>query len=659
MPASPIFVGTSSPVNHETGLRRSRFTYRQLSQLASYNTSNPLRVIAHIDLDAFYAQCEMVRLGVPKDQPLAVQQWQGLIAVNYAAREAGINRHCQVTEAKKLCPNLIAQHVATWREGDDKWAYRDDAAANIASDKVSLDPYRLESRKILSTINAALPPDQRRVEKASIDEVFMDLSAQVHSILLERFLELSGPPPYDDPTEKLPMPPTSALDWGEDALVGLDEDEEAIDPDWDDVVILIGSEIIRGVRARVWEELGYTCSGGVACNKLLSKLGSAFKKPNRQTVVRGRAIPAFLRDMKITKMRNLGGKMGDNVVSTFNTESIAELLEVPFETMRQKLGHETGTWIYNTIRGVDMSEVNSRTQIKSMLSAKSFRPSINTVDQAMKWLRIFAADIFARLVEEGVLEHKRRPKSINLHHRHAGQTYSRQASIPPGSAIDQDLVLNLAKNLLDQIISEHRVWPCANLSLTVGGFEESVKGNMGIGAFLVRGEEAEALNAAASVSHPPPTAAATPTAAEPDRLSKRARVEKAGIARFFTKRPPGDSIKGGDEPASRTPEANHAGASEASSPSEGIPKDDTGDEQALAAGVSCSRCSRRFDDVEELQTHQDWHMAKDLQDQERVAPVFASRPAYSRSSTPNSSDGPGRQRPKGKLEPGQKRLRFG
>ncbi len=42
-----------------------------------------------------------------------------------------------MTEAKKLCPDLIAQHVATWREGDDVWAYREDAAANIASDKVS------------------------------------------------------------------------------------------------------------------------------------------------------------------------------------------------------------------------------------------------------------------------------------------------------------------------------------------------------------------------------------------------------------------------------------------------------------------------------------------------------------------------------------------
>lgn len=64
----------SSPAG-APGRRRSSFSYRHLAQLASYVTSCPLRVIAHIDLDAFYAQCEMVRLGVAEDQPLAVQQW--------------------------------------------------------------------------------------------------------------------------------------------------------------------------------------------------------------------------------------------------------------------------------------------------------------------------------------------------------------------------------------------------------------------------------------------------------------------------------------------------------------------------------------------------------------------------------------------------------
>jgi len=72
--SSPQGFRESSPAG-APGRRRSQFTYRHLSQLASYSTTNPLRVVAHIDLDAFYAQCEMVRLGVAEDQPLAVQQW--------------------------------------------------------------------------------------------------------------------------------------------------------------------------------------------------------------------------------------------------------------------------------------------------------------------------------------------------------------------------------------------------------------------------------------------------------------------------------------------------------------------------------------------------------------------------------------------------------
>ena len=91
---------------------------------------------------------------------------QGLIAVNYPAREFGISRMCAVDEAKKLCPKLVCQHVATWREGDEHAAYHEDAAANIATHKVSLDPYRLESRKILAVIKDSLPSHQK-VEKGS------------------------------------------------------------------------------------------------------------------------------------------------------------------------------------------------------------------------------------------------------------------------------------------------------------------------------------------------------------------------------------------------------------------------------------------------------------------------------------------------------------
>lgn len=424
------------------------------------------------------------------------------------------------------------QHVATWKEGDEKWAYHKDAFTQIASHKVSLDPYRLESRRILACIKDVLPAAPiQRVEKAGIDEVFLDMSAQIHSILLERFPEISGPAPYDDPTEHLPRPPTTVLDWNTDALVDLDNMEtEDDDPDWDDIAMLIGSEIVRSVRAAIREHLKYTCSAGIGRNKMIAKLGSAHKKPNQQTIVRNRAVQNFLGEFKFTKIRNLGGKLGEDIASKFATDQVKDLLAVPLEQLKSKIGDDTGSWVYGVIRGEDFSEVNSRTQIKSMLSAKSFRPSINTFEQAVRWLRIFVSDIFSRLVEEGVLENKRRPKSINLHHRQGAQMRSRQAPIPTGKSIDEILLFGIAKNLLGQIVVDGRAWPCSNLQLSVGGFEDGPNGNRGIGGFLVKGDEAKAMRSTmrdleqSELRH------------EDSNPEKRRKIENGAIDRFFARK---------------------------------------------------------------------------------------------------------------------------
>ena len=642
----------SSPINMTR--RRSHFTFKQLSLLSQSSTSCPLRVIAHIDLDAFYAQCEMIRLGLAEDQPLAVQQWSGLIAVNYPARKFGVTRFLDLAEAKKLCPQLICQHVATWKEGDDKWAYREQNTKQIHTEKASLDPYRLESRKILATIKDVLPaPPLQRVEKAGIDEVFVDLSAQIHGILIERYPELAGPPPYDDPTENLPLPPTTALDWQADALVDLDSSEtEDDDPDWDDVVMLIGSEIVRHVRQAIRDRLKYTCSAGIARNKMMAKLGSGYKKPNSQTVVRNRAVQHFLSGFKFTKIRNLGGKLGHQVASTFGTEELTELLEIPIEQLKSKLGPDTGTWLHGVIRGEDHSEVNSRTQIKSMLSAKSFQPSINTFDQAVKWLRIFVADIYARLVEEGVVENKRRPKTMNLHHRQGGKTRSRQLPIPSGKKIDETMLLDLAKTLLGQVIVDGRAWPCANLSLSVGGFEDGVSGTRGIGTFLVRGDEAKSM--AAPSGHDDPSAPLT----EEGRPEKRRKlVDEPTIQRFFDKH----EITEDHEEEFGT-ENDHP-----------TPRDDDVEDEDMdhhraprlhqqdIASYFCKECQKTLLETDRGE-HEDWHFAKSLQARD-TAPASDSsiiRPESRSSGTRSKRGGLLTSRGRGgKPEKGQSRLAFG
>ncbi|RPA92566.1 DNA/RNA polymerase [Choiromyces venosus 120613-1] len=636
--------------------RRSKYSYRHLNQLLQYSMDTPLRVTAHIDLDAFYAQCEMKRLGTDENTPLAVQQWQSLIAVNYPAREFNVSRHSTAADALKLCPQLKLVHVATWRAGDEHWDYRENP--DIVTCKACLDPYRNESKKIISVFRAACP----RVEKASIDESFLDLSVMIHERLLKRFPVLALPPPYNDPTENLPLPPEDLeINWAGSHLLELAEDREGDGQlDWDDVGMGIAAEIVDEIRASVRRELGYTCSAGIAQNKLLAKLGSGYKKPNQQTVVRVGAAQKFLNSFKFTKLRNLGGKLGEKISEVFGTEELSTLLDTPLQQLQQKLDDDTATWVYNVIRGIDRSEVNPRTLIKSMLSAKSFRPYITTADAASKWLTIFIADIYSRMEEEGVMEGKRRPKTMTLHYRSSSGA-AKGRSVPIRD-VTKPALTALAQNLLRGVVDDARAWPCAGLSLSVSGFEEREAGNVGIRGFLVSGEAAKERNAPIK----PESSGAV------EREPKRRRLGEEGIGRFFTKGPavydeganPEDILS---EDATMDHEVEEALDNPPSSPPLPPPPAEPATEERPM--FQCDRCnaSLPFEDQDE---HQDWHFAKDLAREDRaevlkwIAPPPPPAPPTSSSSSskkPKKGSGGSSSSKKGAGAPekGQRKLFFG
>ena len=75
------------------------------------HVNNNCRVIALLDLDCFYCHCESVRLSISNNLPLAVFQWSGAIAVNYAAREKGIKRFMKYEDMKKVAKDIVAIHV--------------------------------------------------------------------------------------------------------------------------------------------------------------------------------------------------------------------------------------------------------------------------------------------------------------------------------------------------------------------------------------------------------------------------------------------------------------------------------------------------------------------------------------------------------------------
>lgn len=108
---------------------------------------------------------------------LAVQQWQGLIAVNYAARAQGVSRHDNVKDALTKCPELKLVHVATLAQGETVPMYH--ATVSYQTHKVSLDYYRKASREIMKIIKRFCPCFQR----ASIDEAYADITSLVDDMI--------------------------------------------------------------------------------------------------------------------------------------------------------------------------------------------------------------------------------------------------------------------------------------------------------------------------------------------------------------------------------------------------------------------------------------------------------------------------------------------
>lgn len=251
---------------------------------------------------------------------------------------------------------------------------------------------------------------------------------------------------------------------------------------------------------------------------------------------------------------------------------------------------------------------------------------------------------------------------------------SRQGPIPQGKPLEEQVLFDLARNLLNQIVTEGRVWPCANLSLSVGGFEEGVTGNMGIGAFLVKGEEAQALRQG--------TRESSSSSLPEGQSSKRRRIDDGGIHRFLTKQATADEdvIPAEAHADSGSHRRRHSAPKDFETPGPvslddrvgGDPSNEANEAnneanntriQTSIALYACPRCDAGFEDFEDLQSHEDWHMAKDLQEEERVKPTTAHRPPAARAA-PGAHRGSGSSRrgARGagrKMEQGQSKLKFG
>jgi DNA polymerase eta len=412
---------------------------------------------------------EQRRLGIHRDVPVAVQQWDGLIAVNYAARANGITRHMRSAEAKAKCPDLMLVHVETIGEKgqSDSSIKSSENAVDMHSrltQKACLARYRRASGEILALLHRLLPSTST-IEKASIDEVYVDVTDQVEEGVKH---VLSGT--NDDATSSFP--------WGAIVLGGpLQSGSEF------DVRLASGAGIACRIRGALLEELGFTASAGISFNKVLAKIGSGLNKPNQMTVIPIRAVQQLMASLPLRKVPGFGGKVGDEL-QALGCETAGDVGDVPMRSLIELFGPEKAQSILNTVQGKTMDKVLARERPKSMLAAKSFSATSDMKD-LRQWINILSGELAERMLEDEEL-FNRRAKTLVVHFKSVGnprgsdhsrrgpmpnirQQVQRPLNGPEGGPIIAAAAWTLFKNkcLPDAL-------PCCRLALSAVDFEEGI-----------------------------------------------------------------------------------------------------------------------------------------------------------------------------------------
>ncbi|XP_060610015.2 DNA polymerase eta [Anolis sagrei] len=346
------------------------------------------RVVALADMDCFYIQVEQRLQPSLRGKPCVVAQYKtwkggGIIAVSYEARAFGVTRNMWAVDAKKLCPDLLVARVPE------------------AHGKADLTRYREASVEVMEVMSRFAV-----IERASIDEAYMDLTSAVH----ERLQKMKG---QSIEAEQLAttyvegFPDNFALEetadnkeeWRQHGLRQWLESLPFEDSSNPELQLTVGAVIMEEMRAAVESVTGFRCSVGISHNKVLAKLACGLNKPNRQTLVSQASVPQLFSKMPIGNIRNLGGKLGASVAELLGVEYVGQLTQFSEQQLQTHFGDKTGSWLYDLCRGIEHEPVKPRQLPKSIGCSKNFRgrEALVTQKQVQHWLLQLALELEERL----------------------------------------------------------------------------------------------------------------------------------------------------------------------------------------------------------------------------------------------------------------------
>lgn len=411
--------------------------------MSSFELDDHSRTIIHIDLDCFYAQVEMNKNPNFRTVPLGIQQKNIVVTSNYKAREFGIKKCMLISEAKKLCPNLVLAN------GED------------------LHDYRQTSYKVTNLLQKYTP----LVERLGLDENFLDVTALINEKLKEKSdFEVVGEV-FGEDSEKCNCGCTERL--------------------------VVATVVAQEIRNCLRSELNLTSCAGIAHNKILAKIAGSRHKPDQQTVIFPNSALELMLSLKSpVEIPGIGRAMFEQL-QCIGIETVQDLQNTDLKRLESILGADKAKTVSELSFGIDKSAVKPSGKPQSIGLEDSCK-SISIEAEVRKKLQQLLNRLLLLVEEDG-----RVPKTIKLtvrkfnkdnkvSHRETRQSHI-NPSIFTSNQNKEAKIMASVMHLFNRIIDPKKPYHITLLGLSFTKFQEPPSARNSLTSFLRKDLEVQSV----------------------------------------------------------------------------------------------------------------------------------------------------------------------
>lgn len=162
------------------------------------------------------------------------------------------------------------------------------------------------------------------------------------------------------------------------------------------------AEIAWGLRRRVHDETGLTCSIGVAATKFVAKVASSRAKPDGMLVVPADRTLEFLHPLPVSALWGVG-KVTEESLTRIGLRTVGDVAAMPADALARALGPALAAKLAHLSMGVDARDVVTGREEKSIGHEVTFGYDLTDLEQLRRELLRLSDDVAVRLRRAGVV----------------------------------------------------------------------------------------------------------------------------------------------------------------------------------------------------------------------------------------------------------------